>query len=266
MRHTNLDKELQFALRAARRAGDIALQWYQTDVTVETKSDASPVTVADRTAEQELRGLIAAEFPDDGILGEEFGEKPGKSGRRWILDPVDGTKSFIHGVPLWGVLVALEDRGKAVVGVIHMPALDETAYAARGAGAWWLPSRRRNDTPVRARTSAVTDLKSSLLLATGVEYFERGGHLPVYERLRRAVKLERGWGDCYAHLLVATGRAEVCVEPLMSIWDCAALLPVVMEAGGTFGDWAGDFTHAGGNAICTNGKVYEQVLRVVNSG
>src|SRR5438067_664475 len=123
-----LTEALEFALQAARRAGEVVLPYYQGDVAVETKGDGSPVTLADRGAEQELRRLIRERFPDDGVLGEEFGELPGTSGRRWVLDPIDGTKAFVRGVPLFGVLIGLEEDGEAVLGVVSMPALDELVY------------------------------------------------------------------------------------------------------------------------------------------
>ena len=150
-----LEDCLDFALEAARRAGDFVMPYYQGEVAVETKGDGSPVTVADRSAEQELRRMIRERFPHDGVLGEELGELPGTSGRRWILDPIDGTKAFVRGVPLFGVLIGMEEDEEAVLGVVSMPALDEFVYAAKGSGCWWLPSGRRPDAPPRrARVSA----------------------------------------------------------------------------------------------------------------
>jgi histidinol phosphatase-like enzyme (inositol monophosphatase family) len=257
-------RALDFAVGAARAAGAIVMRYFQTDLAVETKSDASPVTIADRRAEEEIRRLIAAEFPEDGILGEEFGEKRGTSGRRWILDPVDGTKSFIHGVPLFGVLIGLEDRGKSVVGVVYLPALQEMVYAGRGCGCWWLPAgHAAGSAPRRAQVSSVPRLSESLFVTTAAEYFERAGKMPVLERLRKAVKLERWWGDCYAHVLVATGRAELAVEASMHIWDNAPLMPILLEAGGTFTDWRGNFVIDSSEAMSTNGKVLEETLRLV---
>lgn len=255
---------LEFALQAARRAGEIILPYYQGDVAVETKGDGSPVTLADRGAEQELRQLIRERFPDDGVLGEEFGELPGRSGRRWVLDPIDGTKAFVRGVPLFGVLIGMEEDGEAVLGVVSMPALDEFVYAARGQGCWWLPSGRPPGAPPRrARVSSVGPLADGLLLLNSYEYFVKGNRVAAHDRLLGAARHQRGWGDCYGHILVATGRAEACVDPMMNPWDNAPLLPILQEAGGTFTDWQGKATIHGGDGISTNGKVFDEVMRVV---
>jgi histidinol phosphatase-like enzyme (inositol monophosphatase family) len=259
-----LAESVDFAMQAARRAGEIILPYFQGGVAVETKGDGSPVTLADRGAEQELRRLIRERFPDDGVLGEEFGELPGTSGRRWILDPIDGTKAFVRGVPLFGVLIGMEQDGEPVLGVVYMPALDEWVYAARGQGCWWLPSGRKPGAPPRrARVSSVPALGEALLLVNSYEYFAKGNRVAAHDLLLRAARHQRGWGDCYGHILVATGRAEVCVDPIMSPWDNAPLLPILQEAGGTFTDWQGRATVHGGDGVSTNGKVYEEVMRVV---
>jgi histidinol phosphatase-like enzyme (inositol monophosphatase family) len=255
---------LEFALQAARRAGEIILPYYQGDVAVETKGDGSPVTLADRGAEQELRRLLRERFPGDGVLGEEFGELAGTSGRCWILDPIDGTKAFVRGVPLFGVLIGMEEGGEAVLGVVSMPALDEFVYAARGQGCWWLPSGRRPGAPPRrARVSSVGPLADGLLLVNSYEYFVKGNRVAAHDRLLRASRHQRGWGDCYGHILVATGRAEACIDPMMNPWDNAPLLPILREAGGTFTDWQGRATIHGGDGISTNGKVFDEVMRLV---
>jgi histidinol phosphatase-like enzyme (inositol monophosphatase family) len=259
----DLAARLEFAVRTARRAGAIAQQYFQTELSVEMKGDGSPITIADRRAEQELREQLRAAYPDDAVLGEEFGETPGTSGWRWILDPIDGTRSFIHGVPLWGVLIGGEDRGEAVLGVAYLPALDELVYAARGHGCWWRPAGHPADAPPwRAQVSPVARLAEGLLLTTSLDYYYQTGRVDVLERLIRAGKT-RGWSDCYAHMLVATGRAEAVVEPVMSIWDSAPFLPILREAGGTFTDWEGTPTIAADTAVSTNGRVYEEVLRLL---
>ena len=264
MSTASLAECLEFALQAARRAGEIIMPYYQGEVGLEIKGDGSPVTLADRGAEQELRRMIRERFPADGILGEEFGEQPGTSGRRWILDPIDGTKAFVRGVPLFGVLIGLEQDDEAVAGVVFMPALDEFVYAARGLGCWWLPSARKADAPPRrARVSSLGPLAEGLVLLNSFEYFVKGKRVEAHDRLLRAARQQRGWGDCYGHILVATGRAEVCVDPLMNPWDGAPLLPILQEAGGTFTDWQGNATIHGGDGISTNGKVFDDVMRVV---
>ncbi len=250
---------LDFAVRAAREAGLLTLRYFgRSDLEVELNENQTPVTAADRGAEELLRERIAKEFPQDGILGEEYGEQEGTSGRRWIVDPVDGTVSFVRGVPLYGTLVALEQDGEAVVGVIHMPVLSETAYAAVGCGAWW----DRGGEEVAARVSGVSDPKRAMFCTTSVGGFDRAGCPDLYAKLRAHLGKDRGWSDCYGHLLVATGRIDVMVDPVMAVWDCAALKPVVEEAGGTFTDLAGVATHGGGSAVSSNGHLHAGVLEL----
>ena len=258
-----LTARLDLAVTVAREAGDITLAHFRGEaLAVELKQDASPVTIADRRAEEHLRSRIAAAFPADGVLGEEFGERVGTSGFRWILDPIDGTKSFVAGVPLYGELVAVEHEGRAVVGVIHIPAMDEMVYAARGQGAWHRvgAGERR---PAKVSTKARLD--ESLFLTTDPKTFTVIGRRDAYEALEQACKLARTWGDCYGYLMVATGRAEVMVDPKMHVWDCAALQPVLEEAGGTFTDWRGTPTIHAEEAVATNGLVRDEVLRILAS-
>lgn len=241
-------------------AGKLILAHYQSaGLTVDRKRDSSPVTIADRNAEEMLRAAIAREFPADGILGEEFGEQPGTSGYRWILDPLDGTKSFIHGVPLFGTLVGVEFEGKCVAGVCHLPVLGETAWGATGLGAWW---QTAGGEPRPARVSNIADLSQALFCFTTVQGFFRIGRQDALDALVSAAGIARGWGDCYGHILVATGRAEVMVDPLMNVWDAAALIPIVEEAGGHFIDWNGVATANSGNGISVNAALYETVLKI----
>ena len=235
---------LEFAVDVAWRAGRVALAHYQTGITAQTKPDASPVTEADREAERIARELIETRFPHDGIIGEEFGVTRPDAKRRWILDPIDGTKSFIHGVPFFGCLIAVEENSQALVGVMGFPALDETVYGARGEGAWWNGRR--------ARVSEVDSLDRALITTTSVESVEEHDRLEGWNRLRSRAGLVRTWGDCYGHALVATGRAEAMLDPIMNVWDAAALKPIVEEAGGVFTDWDGNVTYAGGSAVSTN--------------
>src|SRR5262245_20509738 len=235
---------LEFAVEVAWRVGRISLAHYQTGVAAETKADASPVTVADRAAEQLARDLIEARFPQDGIVGEEFDEARPGAERKWIIDPIDGTRSFVRGVPLYGVLLAVEDDGEAVLGVIHFPALAETVYAARGEGCWW-DGRR-------ALVSDTTSLDDALLLTTSYEGIERRNFSDGWNRVRSRAGQVRTWGDCYGHALVATGRAEAMFDAGANVWDAAALKPIIEEAGGVFTDWHGQPTHRGGSAISSN--------------
>ncbi len=247
----HLRSAMDFAVGAAQDAGRLTLGYFKAGIASERKPDDSPVTVADRAAEELLRGRIEQQYPDHGILGEEFGEKPGSGAARWILDPIDGTVSFVSGVPLYSVLVALEWTGEVVLGVIHLPALGETVYAARGLGCWWNGRA--------ARVSDIADLSEARIACTSVKTMEKAGRTAAYERLRTRCRLDRGWSDAYGYALLATGRVDVVVDPIMSIWDNAALVPVVCEAGGTFTDWAGNATHTAPEALATNGKLVEAV-------
>ena len=247
---------LQFAVDLGRGAGDITLQYFRKRPETSTKADGSYITIADRQAEEYLRREIAKRFPNDGVLGEEEGESQGKSGRRWIVDPIDGTFAFVHGVPFYGVLIALEIEGELSVGVVNIPVLGEVVSAAKGLGCFL------NGEP--ARVSATNELKDALLLSTDFSACARYGFGRAAELLQERAKTSRTWGDCYGYVLVATGRADVMLDPVVNLWDCAALLPIVEEAGGTFTDWRGARTAAGGNAIATNGRLFEEVMGLVS--
>ncbi|HEX3086566.1 MAG TPA: inositol monophosphatase family protein [Pyrinomonadaceae bacterium] len=252
-----LNSLMDFALGLARQAGEITNRYFKGSFVAERKADNSFVTAADREAEKYLRTEIEKAFPEDAILGEEEGEKPGRSNRRWILDPIDGTYSFVHGVPLYGVLIGLEIDRQAVLGVVNLPALNEVVCAARGLGCFW------NDAP--ARVSTTESLNDSLLLCTDFGSCYSHGFGRAAELLQRQVNARRTWGDAYGHVLVATGRADIMLDPIMNVWDCAPLLPIVEEAGGTFTDWRGQRTIHGGNAISTNGKLFEPVMAVIRN-
>lgn len=253
--HPDLRSLLDFAVGVAREAGDITQRYFKGSFAVERKADNSFITAADREAERFLRASINEAFPDDAILGEEEGAKAGKSNRRWILDPIDGTYSFVHKVPLYGVLIGLEIDDEAVLGVVNLPALEEQVYAASGLGCFW------NDKP--AQVSLTESLCDALLLATDFGDCERHGFGRAAEMLQKQVQARRTWGDVYGHVLVATGRAEIMLDPIINVWDCAPLLPIVEEAGGTFTDWRGQRTIHGGNAISTNGRLFESVMSTI---
>jgi histidinol-phosphatase len=252
---TELQNLLDFAVDIARGAGAITTQYFKGSFEPERKSDNSFVTVADRAAERYLRSRIEKEFPDDSILGEEEGVRAGTSNRRWILDPIDGTFSFVHGVPFYGVLVGLEIDELPMVGVVNLPALQEIAFAARGLGCFW------NDRP--AHVSNTASLDQALLLCTDFGVCEQYGFGPAAASLQRQVHARRTWGDAYGHVLVATGRADIMLDAVMNVWDCGALLPILEEAGGTFTDWQGTATIHGGNAIATNGRLFEDVMKTL---
>ncbi len=204
-----------------------------------------------------MRRRIAEVYPGDGIIGEEEGEREGTSDRRWILDPIDGTYSFVHGVPLYGVLVGLEIGDEPSVGVINVPALGEMVYAASGLGCF-----QNGGEP--ARVSRTDALEEALLLGTDFRAFEKLGFGEAEGELWRRVRARRTWGDCYGYLLVATGRADLMIDPEMNVWDCAALLPVMEESGGTFTDLNGRRTIRGGNSIATNGYLFESVMSILS--
>ena len=249
---------LEFAVEVAHAAGRTTLEKFQTRLRVETKSDASPVTIADRNSEAVARELIEERFPSDGIIGEEFGQRNSGAVRRWIIDPIDGTLSFVQGVPLYGVLVAVEEGDEALVGVIHFPALAETVCAARGEGCWW------NDAP--ARVSETGDVEQALVVCTHAEEIERRGYADGWDALRHRARMVRTWGDCYGHALVATGRAEVMVDPVLARWDTPALKPVVEEAGGVYTDWSGAATQLSDSGISTNRALAAEARDLLGAG
>ena len=249
---------LDFAHQIAWQAGKLTLRYFQSELTIDHKADESPVTIADREAEAYLRAKITAQYPDHAILGEEAGLS-GDAGAtyRWVLDPIDGTKTFVRGVPLYGVMVGLLREGQPVVGAVNMPALGEIVYGAQGHGCWW------NGRP--CRVSPVASLAASLVVATTAHGYEQHGKALAFQRLLAACGSFRTWGDCYGHLLVATGRAEVALDPIMNLWDAAALLPILEAAGGTFTDWHGVATIEAGEGLSSNGLVNEALLACLDA-
>ena len=255
------ERELEAAIEIAESAGRLTLEYFGTPLDVETKSDRSPVTVADRKAEKLIRQRLADSFPDDGQLGEEFGEKAGASARRWIIDPIDGTQSFIRGVPLYGVLLGLEDEGRCVVGVMCFPPLSETYWAASGGPAY------RNGTVVRVADH--TSLGDATLLSSDIKPDQYGDRFADFERLLGRVGRYRGWGDCYGYALVASGRAEIMLDPILCPWDIAAVLPVLEAAGGRFVGWNGEHGAGARSGIGTTAALHDEVrqlLRVPAAG
>jgi histidinol phosphatase-like enzyme (inositol monophosphatase family) len=260
-----ISERMEFAVAIAREAGDGTLRHFRRrDLDIERKADQSPVTVADREGEQLLRERIGGRFGGDGIIGEEFGTHGGTSEYRWVLDPIDGTKSFIHGVPLYTTLVAVLQGEEPVIGVIHAPAVGETVYAAKGSGCWQFSGGERDPQP--ARVSQVNRLSEGLLLTTEIEAFkqnQRPHAMNVFLRLQQAARVARTWGDGYGYLMVATGRAEVMIDPIVNLWDAAPLLTIIEEAGGKFSDWQGTATIHAGEAVATNARVAEEVLAML---
>jgi histidinol phosphatase-like enzyme (inositol monophosphatase family) len=235
---------MEAALEVARLASLVALRYYKQGIAVETKGDGSPVTLADRAAEQLAREWIHARFPADGILGEEFGETPGANGRRWVLDPIDGTKSFVRGVPLWGTCVAVCEGNDVLAGAAAYPAVDEHLAAARGEGCW--------HNGAACRVSDTSTLEAATVLITDDRNFPSADRRAGWDQLAQRAAVSRGWGDCYGYLLVATGRADVMVDPILNPWDAPPFLPIIEEAGGVFTSWNGRRDAFAGDAIATN--------------
>jgi histidinol-phosphatase len=249
-----LQEIMEFATEAAWQAGRITLGHFQTGIAVETKADDTPVTIADKNAETALRGMIKARYPNDGIIGEEHGEEAGTTGRKWILDPIDGTKAFVAGVPLYGNLIGVEIDGEIAVGVCNLPGLNEMTSAAKGLGCWWNGKR--------CHVSDTDRVEDALVIVTEQKSFDE--YKPgKADALIEKAKLVRGWGDCYGYVMVATGRADVMLDPIMAVWDSAALAPIIEEAGGTFTDWKGKATIWGDEAVATNGKLFDEVMEMI---
>jgi histidinol-phosphatase len=239
----------------ARIAGDVAKGYYGRSPETHTKTDGSPVSVADLDAEQAARDWIERRFPDDGIIGEEFPPVRPDAVRRWILDPIDGTYTFLQGVPLWGTLVALAEGEIVIAGAAYFPALDEIVVAARGEGCWWNGSR--------ARVSVVAELAEARLVTTDVLFTRSAERRERWLRLQNSARKVRTWGDCYGYLLVATGRADIMVDDIVSEWDVAAMIPIITEAGGVITDWRGRATALGGDTIATNANLAATVREIL---
>ncbi len=255
-----LDGRLAVAVELATLAGESTLEHFQRgDVRVERKGDDSPVTIADKNAERLIRSQLSNRFPEDAILGEEFGEQAGSTDFQWIVDPIDGTKSFISGVPLYSTLVGIVRDRQCLGGVIYLPALDEIVFAARGAGAW---HSARGTAPARCQVSN-RPLSEGLFVVSQVDTFQERGAGGAYQALEQAAYITRSWGDGYGYLLVATGRAELMVDPIANPWDLAAVQPVVEEAGGKFTNWTGEATVFGGEGVGSNGVIHAEALRLL---
>ena len=240
---------LDFAVNLARAAGETTLAWFQaSDLTVDAKADGTPVTAADRASERLVRERLAASFPADGILGEEEPETPGTSGRRWIVDPIDGTKAFTRGVPLYSTLLALDDEHGPAVGVIVLPALGQVVYAGRGLGCW--------ADGVPARVSSTTALDGACLTSSGYTHWDDGALLAV----KHAGCMLRTWGDGYGYAMVATGRADAMVDPEVEVYDVAPMPVIMAEAGGRFTSLDGTLGAAGGSGLATNGLIHDDLL------
>lgn len=229
------------------------------DLRVETKPDLSPVTDADRTAEELVRGQLKRTRPRDAVVGEEF-EPTGHSARRWVIDPIDGTKNFVRGVPIWATLLALVEDGQVVVGIVSAPALQRRWWAATGIGAW---SGRSLSSARRLQVSAVSSLHDASLSYSEIVEWEKAGREDAFLNLNRRVWRTRAYGDFWSYMLVAEGAVDIAAEPELALYDMAALVPIVVEAGGRFTSLDGVDGPFGGSAVATNGELHDQVLRAL---
>jgi histidinol phosphatase-like enzyme (inositol monophosphatase family) len=245
-----------FIKHLASGSGRIIKSYYRTPINVDTKEDNSPVTIADKKAEEFLRESIMKEFPDHGIIGEEFGETNPGAEYKWVLDPIDGTKSFICGTPLFGTLIALLQNGSPVLGVINFPILDELLIGDNTAAAL-------NDEPVKVRKCP--DISDAVLLTTDIKSYEAYQSRKALDNLISKVKMLRGWGDCYGYYLVATGYADIMIDPIMSVWDIMALIPVIKGAGGIITDFKGNDPARGTSIVAASSFIHSEVIEVLNS-
>ena len=258
-----IERRLELANQLVREASSIILNYFQTDLfELQKKGDGSPLTIADQETEQFLRREIDRAFPQDSIVGEEFDDKEGETEVRWILDPIDGTKSFISGVPLFGTMIGVEIAGKPTIGSVYFPALSEGIYASSGQGAWHF---RGSETPVQANVSTNSNLAEAVIVTSEAETFADRDAGDVWQTLTDASYFARTWGDVFGYMLVATGRVDVMIDPELKIWDAAAVQPIIEEAGGSFTDWAGTPSIDAGEAIGSNGMIHEQVLQITRS-
>jgi myo-inositol-1(or 4)-monophosphatase len=247
-----------FAEHLAQESGKLIMKYFATQVQVITKEDLSPVTIADREAEALMRKLIESHYPDHQVLGEEDGLS-GKAGAeyQWVLDPIDGTRPYVHKVPLFGTLIGLLHKGQPVLGAIHIPPAGELAIGATG------HPTTLNGKPVRVKTTE--RLEDATLLYTNTQTIWQQGHGAAFQRLQAQAGLVRGWGDCYGHFMVAVGRADVMIDTVLKIWDVAALKPCVDGAGGRLTDKFGNDTGVGASAISTNGRLHRQVIAMLGA-
>ncbi|KAF0151188.1 MAG: Fructose-1 6-bisphosphatase-like protein [Ignavibacteria bacterium] len=244
-----------FCRLLAEESGMIINRYWRKDFSIERKADSTPVTIADKKAEELMREMIMKHFPEHGIIGEEFGVHNKDAEYKWILDPIDGTKSFIHGTVTFGTLIALTKNGKPIFGAVNQPVLkefligdNETAFLNE----------------VRVRVRNCYSLESASLLTTDHRHIEKYQNLKKFENLMRRVNLYRQWGDCYGYYLIATGYADIMIDPIMSVWDSMAVIPIIRGAGGTITDYQGNNAETGNSIIATSGFIHSEVIKILN--
>jgi histidinol-phosphatase len=256
-------------LALARDLADVAdavttLRFLAADLIVEAKPDLTPVTDADRAVEQALRDHLERQRPDDAILGEEYADSGNTSGpgRRWVIDPIDGTKNFVRGVPVWATLVALQVDAQTVVGVVSAPALGRRWWAAQGGGAW---TTLTGNEPRPCHVSGVARLEDASLSYSSLGGWKNRDRLPQFLGLLDRAWRSRAYGDFWSHLLVAEGAVDASCEPELSLWDLAALQVIVTEAGGRFSDLSGVDRADGGSVVCSNGLLHDELLAALGN-
>ncbi len=250
-----MNADLTLALELADLADTLSLPRFRADdLVVETKPDMTPVSEADRAVEEAIRRRLAIARPHDTVVGEEYGTD-GSGGTRWILDPIDGTKNYVRGIPVWGTLIALERDGEIQTGVVSAPALHRRWWASRGEGAW------ADGRPMRV--SQVSNLGDAQLSFASIERWDRCGRGAAMSQLVHASWRTRGFGDFWQHMLVAEGAVDVAVEPEVALWDVAPLPVILEEAGGRFTDLSGVCDPSTGSAVSTNGQLHDEVLKIL---
>jgi histidinol-phosphatase len=249
-----MDRRLEVAIAAAKAGGEIALRHFGRGLAVEYKADRSPVTAADRECERRIVEILLGAFPDHGVLGEELGEQSG-SRARWIIDPIDGTKSFVRGIPFFACLIGLEEDGEITTGVVYAPAQDDLLYAQKGSGAF--------DRAGPIRVSSVASLGAAMLVFGGANVLRQAGYWAAFERLVDRSARQRAYGDYFGHTFVARGQAEAMIEADLKPWDLAALKILVEEAGGRLTDFTGNPTIYGGSVVASNGLVHDEILTLL---
>ena len=254
--NTDWRNRYEVAVDAAQQAGQFALGYFDQGIAVEWKTDASPVTMADRGAEQLLRKSLLGKFPQDGFLGEEFGDTAGTSGFRWIIDPIDGTRSFVRGIPIWATLVGLEYKGELIAGVTYIPPWKQTFRALRGDGAF------RDER--RIRVSDVGSLEKAHVYYSSIAWFSKAGCDQHFLKLVSLSERQRGFGDFYGFVMIAQGSGEIMVEHGVHAWDVAALAPLVEEAGGKMTSWDGKLDIEKPDVLASNGRLHQEALRIIN--
>lgn len=255
---THHDGRLEALIQVAIAAGNHTLTHFRNaGLVVDRKGDDSPVTIADREAEQLTRDLLSKRYASDTIAGEEFAEQTGDNEYRWTVDPIDGTKSFICGVPLYSTLLALEFQGEPLAGMILIPGLGQAVVAAMGQGSFYTEDFQ-SWSP--ATVSTRDQLSDAVFVTSEVKSFGERGDAEAYLRMEKACFLSRTWGDGYGYLMVATGQADLMIDPICNAWDVAAMVPILTEAGGKFTDWKGVPTVRGGDGVGTNGRLHDAVL------